>query len=300
MVQRFRLSGSMSRLSFNTNSRIHPSSRKYIEPESIKLMQQLELVPRDVMTIDATQTVFLNMASASSSRPLHPVSTVLLYTIGLVGLVLSAYGVCQTPAGTDSAFAVACTALGATIAFMTPFVLSYQRAIVKVLASSLDIIFLWTEAALGWLTFSYAIQWDARSLAALSALLWVQFVLFVDALTPAVRARLRFHKALLTPVILLIVVSAVAFLVNGASDSVAFIPDRDLFCAQVLKKSRCLQIPSFVLHRLFALVLATSRLLWVLPIGSDQELVFLRAVVRFVSPVEMLPFHHDQPQEANS
>lgn len=102
--------------------------------------------------------------------------------------------------------------------FMFPFALSYQYTMLKSLVTSFDVVFLSVEAVLAWVGFSFAIQWDARSPAAFSALLWVHFTLLVDALMPITRARFQFRKVFLAPVVLLLVANTVG-LVNVASTS---------------------------------------------------------------------------------
>lgn len=72
------------------------------------------------------------------------------------------------------------------------------------------------------------LKWDARSVGALSLLLWFQFMLFVDALTPVVRARFRFRKAYLTLVLLVLISDSVWLLINAASSTNPVLPTETL------------------------------------------------------------------------
>lgn len=276
------------------STRIHPGRTLVTKATGA----QLELVPRKTMTIDASQTLSALAMPHPSSPPLHVLRLVLLYLIGIAGLMLSVYATAFVPQESGNGLILSVLALVATIVFVSPFVLSYQRMMLRSLVTSFDVAFLSVEAVLAWLGFSIAIQWGPRSAAAFSVLLWVHFTLLVDALTPIIRARYRFRKAFLAPVVLLLVASTLGLVVNSASTYVdSVLPDRELLCTRVFSQNHCLHTASFVLQRLITLVIWTLRLLWVLCLTHDQELVFLRAGTRFASPVEVLPFRRNLPAE---
>lgn len=274
-----------------SSTRIHPNNVPV--SQTAPTLQPLEIVPRKAMVFDSSRTLGLTISSPLSP-PLHSCVTAFLHAIGLAGFVLSAYGVVCISQEREHGLMISVLALVMTSAFMAPFVLSYQRTALRTMLSSFDVAFLSVQAVLGWIGFSLAICWDVRSVASFLLVLWILFMLMVDALTPNIRARYRFRKSYLTPVVLLLVISTVGLLATIASPSIEpYLPDRNLVCARMFGHEHCLHTASFILQRLVTLVLSTVQAMWTLAFSDDSELVFLRTVVRFTSPVEMLPFHRN-------
>lgn len=130
------------------------------------------------------------------------------------------------------------------------------------------------------------LEWDAhRSLTVWSWSQWFQWVLFQDGLLPFVKERLRFRKCVAAPVMALILLSLVPVLYRILDGSVL----KDSVIVHVKLSDTHgyrISVKTLALQRIVTIFCWSGRLVYGLAKTRDDELLFVRGPIEYLSPYE--------------
>lgn len=181
--------------------------------------------------------------------------------------------------------AIPYSALAATAIYCGVFVGMFQRDLVLALAQTFDVAFSSLQFTVLCLCLCDAMRWDIRCVNLLTWWIWFHWMLFLDALTPPVRAVLRFVKYPTSAVALLLIYGylAVFGLLYHYGDSV-HLYDRAWVASPHVARLPPLRTGSVLAGRLATLLFWNMRLLWDFGVRPDSELVFLRDLAEYYTP----------------
>jgi hypothetical protein len=223
-----------------------------------KTVHQLKLVPFGEH-FDAMNTVVPRM-SRSLDR-LSPTKLGALYFTGGIGFLATITAMqTSSPEVKDS---VGIVALGATILFTSVFATLYQRQLLRRLCRSFDCLFVLFQIVTAFVCIVYLAYWDQGQVVGVcSNLVWLLWVLGMDALTPAARHKLGLRPWFAVPVLVwnisMSTVGVVHLSVNRDED----LQDRIMFEGSVLGHDVHIYTTSFLLGRLLLVVVWCVRLTW--------------------------------------
>lgn len=234
-----------------------------------------------------------------STKPFPLPVLLLLYLVGVTGLALSVLSLTHIdslqghPAAhqdsldtknTQQDAAAWITTYGALVSssvFTGVFFSLYQRDLLRATVTSFDFIFYSLQLTAAHLSICIIFGWDPRKCAGvLTSWLWVHWIMMVDALTPVMRTRLRFHVRMAAPVIAMftigqnLLVYLVLFHDSGPSDQV-------LWRWKVAGETEEIRAVPFFFGRLLAIVLWSMRLLFRVARASNCDAVMLRETVTY-------------------
>lgn len=240
------------------NARVTSSLASSKLPVIRKSIHQLKHIPFDEH-FDARNTVVPRMAQ--SLDRLSPVKLFVLYAAGCIGfLSMIVSGLGSDPNVKNNA---SLAALTATFAFTSTFAALYQRRLLRRLCRSFDCLFVLFQIVTAYVCVAYLSFWDLRTVTMmLTNLLWILWVLGMDALTPTARHKLGLRLWFAVPVllwnILMSASGAVALSINRDID----FQDRVIFKGSVLGRDVRIYTTSFLLNRLLLVVVWCVRLTW--------------------------------------
>lgn len=163
----------------------------------LRSQQQLQLIPLN-RTFSSHDVVWPRVAQLFSESTLtwHHA---LLYTCGICGvgingaLFLGVYHLQEI--GFDFTIP-AVVGLASSMCFFITFVACSQRDMLLHIVKSFDFVFSSLQITLSHLCVAGMLQWDVRALVVLSGGLWTHWIIMVDAVTPAMRRKLWWPRAL--------------------------------------------------------------------------------------------------------
>ncbi|TMW55454.1 hypothetical protein Poli38472_010336 [Pythium oligandrum] len=256
--------------------------------------QQLRIVPQAFQNIDSRNTLIRRLTPIKdlSRGPRQG-----LYLTGFIGLALTVVSFMLMDERDLVSQPVEITLhIGAFLTstfFLTVFVASMQRQLLRSLAHRFDLLFSAVQSVTASLFIAEMLRWDVRCLAVLTSTMWFVAILHTDALTPRVRRHFGFKKryagwalVILSLCKLRVTASLVFDMRNGYHDSEIA---RFSFGHSLVVYFRT---KSAFLNRMFPLTVWTLRMLWELLMRRDEELVFIRGTLEYFCPMEMLPAIH--------
>lgn len=263
---------------------------------------RVTLVPLKLPSLDVRRTV------APRCSPLHaPVSRFWMAFVllnGVAGLALTMATLTRprrqghSTASTERAHesssddvdrTIAALALATTAVCCMPFFLSCQRDLLRLLVTNFDFLFSSVQFVFAMAFLADMLQWDHRALGALAWLIWFRFALVLDALTPPLRAHLRFRKRYLVPMMVLSLVGVVLIMYALFFAETDIFAERTLVAFTLHGHAIALRTKSLLLNRLFTVTLWSLRLVWEVTACPEHDLTFIRGGLEYFNPMEMFP-----------
>ncbi|RLN90730.1 hypothetical protein BBJ28_00017812 [Nothophytophthora sp. Chile5] len=252
-------------------------------------IQQLRLSNDKAFVVDARRTVVRRLLELVNSY--HQMTTTISF-FGVLGLLATtAVWVLllqhdQTKANERLALAVAVIAAACTLLFTSATVALSQRDLLRLLVWNFDVVFSTLQGTALAVCLLDLLRWRAApSLAVVSWWLWFHWLLVLDALTPIVAHQLRLRKFFALPAILLVL--AVAFV----SVLELLVGSSTVFSPRLLWSLRVTSFGDFDLHtdtlavqRVVTIVGWSSRLVIELAVSDQNQLVYIRRHINYVSP----------------
>lgn len=274
------------------------------------LRRQAKITPRVIPTlgipmlrshavmshVNTTDTVLFVPQRFTDTKKLTA-GLVLLYAVGIWGYVGAVYATiveqARLVAATDGYHpAITISALVATVVYCAAFATMYQRSLVVALASTFDFSFSSLQFTAMCLCLGDEMRWDLRSVNLLTWWFWFHFALLLDALTPPVRAALRFVKYSVAGLVLMLIYGylvTIGLIFYYGDDAHLF--DRAWLSARAssaasasLVRLPLLRTESVLIGRLVTLALWNMRLFWDLGVRADAEFVILRDLAEYYTP----------------
>lgn len=252
----------------------------------LRSQQQLRLISL-ARTFDSRDIVWPQLAALVTEPSQHLVQPhIVLYLIGLIGATLNGVlflGVYPLERIGFDFTAPAAIGLVCTAGFYLTFIACTQRQLLSHILTSFDFIFVSLQITLSHLCMADMLRWDARALTTLSAWLWMHWVITMDAITPAMRARLHWNNKLridghvlgfTTVTQLLVILELVRW------NSIRLF-NRDVQFATIGGYELTFQSTPFIVGRATTLVLWTLRMLWRQLSSRDGALVVMQGNVQF-------------------
>ncbi|DBA04955.1 TPA: hypothetical protein N0F65_006957 [Lagenidium giganteum] len=268
-----------------THQRQHEHLRPTVQSRRPVYIQQMQLMPIEER-FDATRLVVPLCFNAGKrlSKPL----LILLYALGcfgfllvVVGILLEVQGSFATMQARNTINTVFLVGIGSSVLFCVVFLGLLQRDLVRWLLSSFDFLFYSIQVTLAHMAVCALFHWDYRCFGVLSSWLWIHWFMLLDALTPVMRAKLRFHGRLTLPVVTVFTAGQTAILV-----ALMFFPDVcpddvTLWQGTVLHKAFEFRVRPFLFSRVATTLLWSCRMLWRLTVTKGDDLVILRGRVMY-------------------
>ncbi|DAZ99119.1 TPA: hypothetical protein N0F65_008424 [Lagenidium giganteum] len=169
-----------------------------------------------------------------------------------------------------------------TATFVTPFVLNYQRELLRMLLKMFDFWFITLQFGLGFACLADMLNWDRRSGIPIVWSMWVLWVLLLDALTPPVKARFGLTKRYGAVVMMGILVGilALGFVLFDDTEG-RVLKNRAVLLASWGNLRIYLHTQSFLFYRVVTLVIWACRLLYDLAWCPIAQLVLIRGGLEF-------------------
>lgn len=239
--------------------------------------------------IDSRRILLPIKRFTTSSRSFPVLFLVMLYAIGITGLALSMQGIAHinhvrqatSNAHPDEWIHSSFGSLVATMVFTGVFSGMYQRDLLLAIVTSFDFIFYSLQHTAAHLSICVIVDWDTvLCMATLTSWLWIHWVMTLDALTPMLRAKLRFHVRMAVPVVALFTLDqnllVYTTLFRGAGPR-----DRVLWSGTLAGQLVEIRVVPFFVGRLLTLLLWSIRLLFRTMRASNCDAVILRGTVTY-------------------
>ncbi|TMW55490.1 hypothetical protein Poli38472_010372 [Pythium oligandrum] len=269
--------------------------------------QNMRIITPTLAFLDLRHTL---VPSWTPKRRISFFTAVLLYGIGLIGLLLAGFtmylpaahsttdestissvpflfGAITWSAETLQWFSLA--SFLCTTAFFVPFAVCFQRNLLRALSRSFECMFSSFQFTLGCVCLADMLQWDYRCLALLSWLQWFHWVLLWDALLPVTRDRFRFKKRYGTPVLLGIFLGLLWIIYSLFFSSYDALRDRVITSIQWGSFRVSLRTSTFLVGRLSTIVIWSLRLVYKALRSQEDELVFIRGTLEYHAHMEFFP-----------
>ncbi|KUF87727.1 hypothetical protein AM587_10007015 [Phytophthora nicotianae] len=207
---------------------------------------------------------------------------VFLYGVGTVGIVLSFSALANEFSRTQSSglFIQAWGALFCTIFFVMPFSSLHQRELLKLLVTSFDFFFYAFQATTASLSVCILYDWECSwCLILFTWWIWSLWAFTVDALTPAVRDKLRFRPSMAAPVVALVLLGHITIIGHFFSVGDDKLHDAILFQGKIWNHQLVVRVMPFYFSRIVTLSLWCPRLIWRLSTASQSDVTILRGGV---------------------
>lgn len=257
--------------------------------KSTTRLQQLQYVRPDC-AYDARKIMF--PVRISSKRAFPWGLLIVLYLMGIVGFVLLSVLCCDMYSENESIMsteqtvgkygtAAICSFVCSTV-FCSIFFAFYQRDLLVSLLASFDFVFYSLQVT--------AVHSIAAALCGLcptnclwltTSWIWHQWVLCLDALTPAVKTKLSFHVHYAVPVVALMLIGHLALIGGAIFTRMDIMEDRATW--QICIGGQCVQfrILPALMGRLMILATWMLRLLVRLVCASNADATILRGAVTY-------------------
>lgn len=137
-----------------------------------------------------------------------------LYACGVIGYTLSSATFRPVTSSNESTTGVtAIVGLGSTFAFWLWFSCCSQRALLFTLCTSFDFVFLYVQLLAAYICACDLFYWNwAKCCGVVADFLWMHWVLTLDAITPAMKARLALKAWYAVPVLVLSLLKALVLM----------------------------------------------------------------------------------------
>lgn len=246
-------------------------------------VQQLQFLC-SMRMYDCRKVVF-PMAFYLNLKPFPLLFLVVLYGLGATGFVLfltsSLYGNTNDETSSDITVSAA-VMLTSSLAIWLVFVTCYQRDLLRSLAYSFDFLFYSFQVTT--LNFASAClgQWEKnRCIWLLTSWIWAHWFFCMDALTPVMRAKLRFHVRYAAPIVAMQLLGGVKLLIEVMTQRQRVPENSVLWVGQVFGYDARLHLLPFLINRMLLTCTWTLRLLLRLCRSSNADLIILRGTVSF-------------------
>lgn len=219
--------------------------------------------------------------------PTTTIPMMVLYTVGVVCPILTLRvgiaGDAATPSQRSFADAMAIVTLTSTVLFCGQFLCVCQTQLLRMLCQSFDFLFLSFQLTLAHLGACDLFGWKWQHCSVLlSSWIWVHWVMTLDALTPAVRAKMRFRVHLAVPVLLLRLVLQLLLIGEVMAWNEVGVRDRVLYKGRVASRDVTLYLLPFVASRVVTNMIWCAKLLWrIRRCASPDELIMLQGNVAY-------------------
>ncbi|GAB9474385.1 hypothetical protein Gpo141_00011513 [Globisporangium polare] len=180
--------------------------------------------------------------------------------------------------------------LSCTCVFCATFAAHYQRDLLRALFSSFDYVFSLAQCLLLGLGLCDMVYWGPRSIGFITAAIWFHWILTLDALTPPVKAKFQFRKKYLVVVMATFLATNVLNIVGVFLDEYSSFQDRTIMSYRIdTHRQIRVGVQSFVVQRIITILAWSSRLVWELVTQDEDELLFLRGHLEYLSPYDTFP-----------
>ncbi|RLN71437.1 hypothetical protein BBJ28_00007884 [Nothophytophthora sp. Chile5] len=189
-----------------------------------------------------------------------------LYTCGAVGLLFSIPSIFASPSRSgDESSAIAVLGLVASGFFCGVQACCCHRKLLKRVTTSFDYLFLMAQLLTAHLGLCDVLHWRwASSCGVAASLLWAQWTLTVDALTPSMKRRLHFKSWMPTCGIVMFLLVQSLLLLGVMIWDYWSIQDRIFWDLQLLGRRAQFRVVPFLFSRLITIFVWYSRLLYIL------------------------------------
>lgn len=293
------LSGRCSAIEIPSTPALPPSERKSsansrLAFQSARNLSQMRPATKQMMRVTAPTLAFLDMRNTvlpswTPKTQLKLAWIIVLYANGLIGLVLGGLTMYFDKDGSLFARCIPALSLVATLVFFVPFCVSFQRELVDCLVHHFDFVFSSLQFTLGCLCLADMVRWDQRSLGILSWVIWFHWILFWDALTPAIRDRFCFVKVYGTPVLVGIQLGIVWIIYSLFFSDYDVLKDRVICNITWGSINVSIRTSTFLVGRLSTILTWSLRLVWKSVKSEENELIFIRGLYDYHSPHELIP-----------
>lgn len=216
-----------------------------------------------------------------------------LYLVGVTGFICtSGAWLLSLSDSPNSSYLAVTSIVGAacTFIFVLTFGLMLQHEVMWAMVFNFDYMFSVMQGHIFMLCLGSMLQWDVhRFLAVVSWNAWFQWVLFQDGLIPIVKERLRYKKRCAAPVMALLLLGFVPLLIR-------IIDDRSLFMDSMIVNFHIsgshdykLHVKGVALQRIVTILCWSARLVYGLSYTLEDELLFIRGPVEYLSPCDVFP-----------
>lgn len=192
-------------------------------------------------------------------------------------------------------------ALTCTLSFLVVFISCYNRSLLRELVFSFDFCFLSFQLSVVHLCACDVFFWDGRCCFVLFNWLAMHWVLTLDALVPKIRRSLGLSVRFVIPVVgfFILVICRITLDLIVLTPTRPF-QDRLLWEIQVFGCSIEFRAESFLLSRVWTLLLWCIRVLWRLCTSGEDDCIILQGTVEFVASRLALGMHQPQQQRSIS
>lgn len=268
----------------SSSERNGPCLQDHLKADSTNPVQQLKLV-QSGRIFDARKTV-LSVGTLSSAKAFPWFFLVVLYSLGAGGAAMlftsPYYG---NVSDKSPAYAAAIMAIfTSSLAFWLVFVACYQRELLRLLVFSFDFLFysfqittvLLADASLG--------QWERNQcLWLLTNWIWSHWIFCIDALTPMMRAKLRFRVWYAIPILFMQLLGDVKLLYLLTAQTQSIPENSVLWSGEVLGRHVKLHLLPFLVSRTLLATTWSIRLMMRLCRASNSDAIIMKGTVSYAN-----------------
>ncbi|RLN92459.1 hypothetical protein BBJ28_00002892 [Nothophytophthora sp. Chile5] len=252
-------------------------------------IQQLRLSNDKAFVVDARRTVVRRLLELVNSYYQMITALCSFGALGLgatAGLWILLLQRDPQEANEQLTLGIAVIAVSCSLLFTSATVALAQRDLLRLLAWNFDVVFSTLQATALAMCLLDLLRWRAASsLAVVSWWLWFHWLLVLDALTPSVTHQLIIRKCFALPATLLVL------LVASACAMELLVGSSTIFSPRLLWSLRITSFGDFDLHtdtlavqRVVTIVGWSSRLVLDFAMGDQNQLVYIRRHINYVSP----------------
>lgn len=253
-------------------------------------LQQLQYIGHD--RVFDSRKIFLPVKIVSRSQ-FPMILLVVIYSLGLGGLIISFMALTHVEDSPSTlsnlpsepswvVMAVSSySALIATLSFSLIFGSLYQRDLLHAIVTSFDFVFFSIQVTAAHLSICVLFDWQSfHCYGVLTSWLWIHWVLTLDALTPIMKAKLRFHVRFAVPVVAVFTIGQM-MLLYGIVYRESGPTDKTLLKVTLSGHHVTIRVIPFFTARLVTILLWTIRILIRLARASNDDIIILRGAVAF-------------------
>lgn len=266
------------------SERSGPCLQDHVKADSTNPVQQLKLVQSGCI-FDAKKTVF-SMDSMTSVKAFPWLFMVVLYSLGAGGAVMMFtspyYG---TVSGASPAYAsMMVTLFTSTLVFWLVFVACYQRELLRLLVFSFDFLFYSFQITTVLLAGAWLEQWGRNQcLWLMTNWIWSHWIFCLDALTPIMRARLRFRVWYAIPILFMQTFGGIKLLYQITTQTQSVAENLVVWSGEVSGHHVKLHVLPFLVSRMLLATTWSIRLLWRLCRSSNSDLIIMKGAVSYTN-----------------
>ncbi|TYZ59074.1 hypothetical protein PybrP1_007194 [[Pythium] brassicae (nom. inval.)] len=243
------------------------------------LLVQMNLVAVDEV-FDSADTVFRLGRRVLTNGDAPSWLRVLTQAMAYSGLCLTFAGV----AGVQRAASMLSTHVASFVVTAMITTLSftlYQRTLLRRMVWSFDYAFLVFQIALAHGSICDLLYWDHRCFSVAASLLWVHWVLLVDAITPVTKRRWGIRLAFAGAIMGCFIASQLLLAVLLVFDTGVKFQDRSVLDVTLFGRAVQFRTVPLILSRTATLVAWSFRVVWRIARRKDDELVIMQGGVVF-------------------